>query len=160
MNTLPTVKPPKYLVCVDSESESQVALRLACAKAAARAGTVNIIHVIPPADFQTLHAVADRMRAEQLAEAQALTARLAQEVLAHCGFTPGILLREGPIGEEILAAANEDVDATMMVLGVAEHHASRGKLTGWLATQLGTKLFIPLLLVPGNLTDQQLEAVI
>ncbi len=33
-------------------------------------------------------------------------------------------------------------------------------LAAWLAGQLGHKLFIPLLMVPGNLTDHQLQSLI
>lgn len=160
MSRPPAAKPPKYLVCVDEKPESQVALRLACVKAAARGGTINLIHVVPPADFQTLHAVADRMNAERRAEAEALLQRLSAEAFAASGLVPVLILREGAIGEEIIAAALDHHDATMLVLGVGEHSASRGRLTAWLAAQLGSRLLIPLLLVPGNLTDQQLETLI
>ena len=70
-----------------------------------------------------------------------------------------LLLREGAIGEEILAGVAEDPEINMLVLGMAHHTTARGKLAAWLAGQLGNKLFVPLLMVPGNLTDQQLEAL-
>ncbi len=155
-----TAKPPRYLVCVDKRSESQVALRLASAKASARGGMLSLVHVIEKPDFQTLTGVADRMQAEQRAEAESLMQQMASEIYVKSGVTACIVLREGQIGEEILAYAAEEHDATMLVLGVAEHSASRGKLTGWLASQLGSRLLIPLLLVPGNLTDAQLENLI
>lgn len=156
----PAIKPPKFLVCVDSGAESRVALRLACEKARLRGGMIDIVHVIPPADFQSLFAVADRMQIERRQEAEQLVQKLSEEFCAPCGITPGIVLREGTIGDEIVAAALEDLDASLLVLGVAEHSASRGKLISWLAVQLGAKLFIPLMLVPGNLTDQQLQGLI
>lgn len=153
-------KPPRYLVCVDKRLESKAALRLAAAKAAARGGTLAIIHVIPPSDFQTLQTVADRMQEELRAEAEALMQALADEAYESCGVTPVIMLREGPIGDEIIAAAAEDTEATMLVLGIAEDSSSRGQLAAWLASQLGSRLLIPLLMVPGNLTDRQLAGLI
>lgn len=154
------VKPVKYLVCVDARPEAQAALRLAAAKAGARGGIVDMIHVIPPADFQTFNAVAERMLEERRAEAETLLKQRAEEINAAYGLMPSFSLREGQIGEEILAAAMEDIDVGMLVLGVAVQGASRGSLINWLASHLGTKLFIPLLLVPGNLTDQQLQALV
>jgi hypothetical protein len=159
MNTASIVRAAKYLVCVDSREESRVALRLACMKAVARGSAVGMLHVIAPTDFQTLGVVADRMREEQKLEAEQLLKNLADEASATFGIRPGIILREGIIGEEILATALEDPDVNMLVIGIAQA-TGRGTLAAWLAAQLGHKLFIPLLMVPGNLTDQQLQSLI
>lgn len=150
----------KYLVCVDAREECRVALRLACMKAQARRGAVDILHVIPPADFQTIGAVADRMREERLAEGNKLLATLAEEAASSYGIKPRMMLREGTIGEEVIAAALDDPQIIMTVLGIAAQQSGRGKLSSWLAGQLGNKMPIPLLLVPGNLTDQQLQGLI
>lgn len=150
----------KYLVCVDGRPESRVALRLACMKANARGSGVSLLHVIPPADFQTLGAIADRMREERQNEGHQLLNTLAEEARNAYGIVPSIVLREGTAGEEIIAAAQEDPDVNMIVLGIAQQSTGRGKLATWLASQLGNKLFVPLMMVPGNLTDQQLQGLI
>jgi hypothetical protein len=156
----PALKPPKYLVCVDAREESRVALRLACMKANVRGGSVDMMHVVAPADFQTLGAIADRMREERLKEGEQLLKTLADDASRAYGVRPNLILREGPTGDEILAVALEDADVIMIVLGIAQQNTGRGKLASWLAGQLGHKLFIPLLMVPGNLTDQQLESLV
>ncbi len=153
------IKATKYLVCVDSREESRVALRLACMKAAASGGSVDLLHVITPADFQTLGAIADRMREERRGEGEQLLKNLSEEANRY-GITPSLLLREGAAGDEILAAAFEDPNINMIVIGIAQHGSGRGTLAAWLAGQLGSKLFVPLLMVPGNLTDQQLQALV
>ncbi len=145
----------KFLVCVDGREESRKALTLACLQAKRRNGVVDILHVMPPADFQTLGAIADRMRAERREEAEMLLKILAEEVNKTTGITPSFVLREGEIAEEIVAAVTEDPE----VIAVAQPSATRGKLIAWLASQLGNKLLVPLMLVPGNLTDQQLEEI-
>lgn len=154
------VKATKFLVCVDGKDESKIALRLACMKANARGSRVCMLHVIAPADFQTLGAIADRMREERKAEGQALLSTLAEEAFATYGVRPDAVLREGSTGDEIIAAAFEDPDVNMIALGVAQQVSGRGKLTAWLASQLGSKLYVPLLMVPGNLTDQQLQSLV
>ena len=154
------VKSTKFLVCVDGREESKIALRLACMKANARGSRVCMLHVIQPADFQTLGAIADRMREERKAEGNQLLSTLAEEAFATYGIRPDMVLREGSTGDEIIAAAFEDPDVNMIALGVAQHTAGRGKLTAWLASQLGSKLYVPLLMVPGNLTDQQLQSIV
>ena len=155
-----TARGIKYLVCVDSRDESRVALRLACLKSNARGHRVCLLHVIPPADFQTLGNIADRMREERLQEGQQLLQTLAEEAFVTYGIRPDIVLREGSAGDEIIASTAEDPDIKMIAIGVAHHNSGRGKLTLWLASQLGSKLFVPLMMIPGNLNDQQLQTLI
>ena len=150
----------KYLVGVDRHAESRVALRLACMKANARGSRVIVVHVVEPADFQTLGAIADRMREERKQEGQQLLSQLAEEAYATYGIKPQTILREGATGDEILETVLADIDVNMIVIGIAEHGTGRGKLAAWLASQLGSKLLVPLLMVPGNLTDQQLQSAI
>ncbi len=156
----PPFRPAKYLVCVSDTAEARVALKLACLKARGSAGLVEMLHVIPPADFQTLSSVADIIREEQRGEAEGFMSRIAEEANAVCGILPRMLIREGQIGEGILAALESDAEIDMLVLGAAENAKGKGTLIAWLAQQLGGKLQVPLLLVPGNLTDQQLLALV
>ena len=153
-------KPAKYLVCVDQRDESHAALRLACMKARLRRGSVEILHIIPPSDFQTLGMIADRMREERRTDAQTLLARLSQEAQETFGIIPQQTLREGSVGEEIISYAMDGPDITMLVIGTAQQGGERGTLAAWLASQLGDKLLLPLLMVPGNLTDYQLERLV
>ena len=152
----PVSKAVKYLVCVDHRPESWAALRLGCLKAQARGGKVDVLHIIAPADFQTLGAVADRMREERRKEGEQLLAKLANDAATLYGIAPNIILREGETGDEIIEASLQDPDIIMVVIGIAQQHASRGSLAAWLAAQRGSRMFTPLLMVPGNLTDQQL----
>lgn len=154
-----TESPLKFLVCVDGRAESKVALRLACIKAAKRQGLVDILHVIEPAEAQSLFGVTEKMREERVEEAQLLLnelSHMAEEITLE---PPTLLLREGPIGETIVQVAEEDEGVNMLVLGVATSSSSRGKLVAWLSTQLGDKLLMPIMLVPGNLTDQQIVEI-
>lgn len=160
MTTPSNKKPVKFLVCIDTREECWAALRLACMKALVRNGAVDMLHVIPPGDFQTLGTIADRMREEQRAEGEKLLNKLANDVATTYGLAPGKLLREGTPGEEIIAVAKSDSSIITVVLGIAQDHAGRGKLASWLAGQLGGKLFTPLLMVPGKLTDEQLQQLV
>ncbi len=148
--------PLKFLVCVDQRPESEVALRLACIKAAKRNGLVDILHVMEPPEAQTLLHVSEKIREEQIEEAQILLNKLAQVAEEITHKKPNLMLREGPIGETIVQVAQEDNGVNMLVLGVATSGSSRGQLVAWLSTQLGEKLMMPMMLIPGNLTEQQI----
>ncbi len=151
----------RYLVCVDGRPECRTALRLACMKAQARTGHITLLHVTPPVDFQTLGAVADRMRTERMREGEALLAQLSAEAEENFSITPTLLLTEGAAGEKIIEVAMSDPNIVILVLGITQQQQSgKGKLSGWLAGQLGGSLLVPTLMVPGNLTDEQLSKLV
>lgn len=153
------IAPPKFLVCVDQHEESVAALKFACLKAITRGVVVEVVHILPPADFQTLGAIADRMSEERKAEGELLLKRLSEEAQRLYGITPGLTLREGSVGDELIRLIEEMKDVSVLVVGTAMHMKGRGKLAAWLAQQLGQKLFIPLLMVPGNLSDDQIRVL-
>lgn len=151
----------RYLVCVDGRKECRVALRMACMKAQARGGQITLLNVVPPADFQTLGSIADRMRIERLQEGETLLASLSDEAQGDFGITPTLLLLEGSAGEKIVETAMNDPNIVILVVGISQNqHSGVGKLSAWLIGQLNTTLFIPILMVPGNLTDQQLSNLV
>ena len=151
---------PKFLVCVDAHDESIAAMKFACLKAANRGAEVELIHIIAPVDFQTLGIIADRMSEERKKEGEALLQRMEREALTHYGITPTLTLKQGSAGEELLKTIEEKNDFSILIIGTALHTKGRGKLAAWLAQQLGQRLFIPLVMVPGNLTEEQLEALV
>ncbi len=150
-------KSGKYLVCVDKSESARVALHFACKKALKAGGSVEILNVIPPADVQSLFGIADKMREEQRQEAEILVKSISESAFQYAGMTPSVQIREGRLGEEILNAALEDSNVNVLVLGASPESSGRGKLIAWLAGKLADRLLVPMMLVPGNLTDLQIE---
>ena len=132
-------------------------MKFACLKAITRGADVELIHIVLPVDFQTLGIIADRMAEERKAEGEKLLARMQNEARALYGVTPKTILRQGAAGEELLKLVEEHGNYSILIIGTAHHTKGRGKLAAWLAQQLGQKLFIPLVMVPGNLSDDQLR---
>ena len=73
--------------------------------------------VIAHAEFQHWMAVADVMRDEQREEAEHLLQELGAEVNEWAGVMPELNVREGRIGDEILAAVEEDPSINFLVVG-------------------------------------------
>ena len=147
----------RFLVCVDRCPQSRVAARYACWRARNTGGTVSLLHVIEPPEFQHWAAVGDVMDAERREEAGHLLDDLSLEVNDWAGVRPSLSVREGEIGEEILAAVKEDSDIDVLVIGAAEPGDRRFSLITFLAEKLLGHLRVPLVVVPGNLTDEQIS---
>ena len=146
-----------FLVCVAHDDHSAVAARFAAMRAQNSGGAVALLHVTHPPEFQHWAAVGERMREETREAAEGMLERLAGEVETMLGTKPSLHLREGRIGEEILGYIDESESINLLVVGAAPPDDGHGSLISWLAGQLAGRLNIPLVVVPGNLSDQQLR---
>lgn len=146
----------KFLVCVDRRPQSRVAVRYACRRAKNTDGSVSLLHVIEPPEFQHWAAVGDVMEDERREDAEQLLNDLSIEVNDWAGVRPELIVREGEIGEEILAQATEDPEIDVLVVGAAAPTDKSFSLITFLAGKLLGHLAVPLVVVPGNLTDEQI----
>jgi len=145
----------KFLVCVDGSPPSKVAVHYACRRAKNTGGRVALLHVIQPADFRHWSGVEDLMQEERWGEAEKLLQDLAADVNAWAGVMPELLVREGRIGDEILNLLEEDASVDLLCVG-SNPSEGRGKLVSFLAGHLAGRLKIPLVIIPGTLTDEQI----
>lgn len=136
----------KYIVCVTDNEASRAALLHASRLANHESSLVEVLHVLPPSDFQSLYLVADKMLEERRQEAEAMLAKLMDEVYRQTGIIPSIHIRAGNIGEEIAAVARASEPDTTLVLGNSPQ--AKGGLAAWLQAHQGDKFTLPVLLVP------------
>ena len=146
-----------FLVCVDESTECRVAMRFAGLRAKYSSGHVALLYVIEPGEFEHWMAVADLMREEQRQAAEELLQSLAAEVYDISGKMPVLHVREGRKGEQVLKLIAEDPSISIMVLGAAPDGEGSNELVRQLTAELTKRLRIPLAIVPGNLTDEQLR---
>ncbi len=152
-------KKVNYLVCVNNEKYSELALHFACNLAVKNNGSIIIMHVIEPADYQTIGAIADKMREEKFSEAEDLLKKLAKKVHDWSGITPVFLVKEGLIENEIISLVERDTSINMLVVGVSPKASMKSKVIPPIVAALGNKLHIPMLIVPGNMTNRKMEEV-
>jgi len=64
------------------------------------------------------------------------------------------------VGEEILGLIEEDPDIAILVLGASAENEGPGPLVSMLASKGAGGYPIPVTIVPGNLTDEEINALI
>ncbi|MGB0382806.1 MAG: universal stress protein, partial [Alphaproteobacteria bacterium] len=67
------------------------------------------------------------------------------------------VIREGRVRDEVLAELDEDKDIRILVLGAATDGEGPGPLVVSLAGELSGGLRVPISIVPGHLTDLQID---
>lgn len=148
----------KFLVVLDDSRECLNAMRFAAMRAAHTGGGVEILSVIPPDEFNHWIGVADIMRAETRERIEVHYDVFAKWMRDRQGVDPGLIIREGEPMTEILAQVNEDSDIGVLVLGASTGKNGPGPLVSALSKSAGS-LPIPVTIVPGDLTKEQLEAI-
>lgn len=145
------LKNKTYLVCVNSAEYSQTALQFACDLARQSQAAILLLHVVEPADYQTLGSVADKMRQEKHAESQTLLQELASKAHAWSQIMPMVMMREGFIEDEIIKVIAADPSITMLITGTSPQHSKKSKIIPQLVGALGGKLRVPMVVVPGEM---------
>ena len=148
-----------FLVVVDQTEEMQVALRYACRRAEHTEGRVALLHVIEPADFQHWMSVGDLMREEARSEAELLLQKMAAQVNEASGKLPVLYLREGNRRDELLKLIDEEPSISILVLGANVGQRGPGPLISALTGKFVSKLHIPMTVVPGNLSDAEVDSI-
>lgn len=149
-----------FLVVVDATEEHRKALRFAALRARNTGGRVALLYVIEPTEFQHLMSVEDLMREERRQEAEALLTRISAEVQVLSGLTPVYYLREGSVRDELLKLIKEERSISVLVLAAGtDKKKGPGPLVTQLAGKLSGTLPVPITIVPGNLSDEEIDSL-
>ncbi len=156
--------PPKssgrvFLAVVDNSPELGVALRYACVRAKKTGGRVALLYVIEPADFQQWAGVNDLMREEARQEAEQTLQKMAADVQKLSAAMPVLYVREGARRDELLKLIDEEPTISILVLGAATGPRGPGPLVSALTSKFVGRLRVPVTIVPGNLSLEDVDNV-
>ena len=150
---------PKLLVVIDNTEECDRAVYFASRRAARIGGNVVMLRVVETHDqSQQWLGVADIMRAEAHDEASAELAKYAARAEGIAGIKAECAVREGDKTEEILKIIDEDEDIFILVLAAGTSAEGPGPLVTTIGRTAGDYP-IPLAIVPGHLSDEEIDAL-
>jgi nucleotide-binding universal stress UspA family protein len=148
----------KYLVVIDDTPECDRAVYWAARRAGRTKSAVVMLRLIEPGDRnQQWLGVADLMQAEQMEAAKKLLDKYAARAERIAGVKVDRVIREGAASEQIIKLIDEDADIGILVLGAGTSAEDPGPLVSNVAKFAGT-FPIPLAIVPGHLSDEDIDA--
>ena len=148
----------KFLVVLDDSRECLNAMRFAAIGAARSGGSVQILSIIPPEEFQHWIGVGEIMREEARERIHVHFEVFAKWMRERKNVHPELVIREGEAVSEILAQIREDPDIGNLVLGAGADKAGPGPLVTQLS-RLSGSLPVPITVVPGSLPKERLEKI-
>lgn len=156
---VPHDSPNVFLVVVDNSPEMKVALRWACLRARRTGGRVGLLRVVDKADFQHWAAVGNLMREEARKEAEQLLMEYAGLATQIHGNIPILYIREGDIKKAVVELIDEEPQIRTLVLAASAGGKGPGPIVSHLMKRIIGGLRIPVTVVPGSLSDEQIDAL-
>lgn len=147
-----------YLVVVDDSAEARIALRFAARRAAKTGGRVEVLGIVEPQDFVQFGGVQAAIEQEQRLRIEGVVSASVGEFLDESGVEANIIVQQGEVVRTVrdYLAGREDVAA--LVLGAAPS-GSPGPLVAHFTGNDAGKLPCPVMIIPGSLSDERLEAL-
>jgi nucleotide-binding universal stress UspA family protein len=148
-----------FLLVVDESEEFSNAMRFAWQRANKTGGRVALLYVIQRAEFQHWLGVGKLMEEERRQEAEELLNVVSATVQAKTGKMPLIFLREGKLDEEVIKLVDEEASISVLVLGASISDEGPGTLVSHITGKFAGRLRVPVTIVPGNLTPEEIDAI-
>jgi hypothetical protein len=85
--------------------------------------------------------------------------KLSGEVADLCGSLPIVHIREGRRRDELMALLDEEPSISILVLAAGTGAEGPGPLVTQLVGKMSGKMRVPVTVVPGSLSDEQIAAL-
>jgi len=144
-----------YLVIMDETEEALRALRFASRRAMKTGGSVHILALVPRENFNAFGAIQATIEEEARDRAEMVASSAAGSIFAESGKMPVISVRTGDAQGVIKDYLVEHPEVAALVLGAARE-GGPGPLVSHFSTHAGA-LPCPLFIVPGSLTDEDID---
>lgn len=152
----------KFLLVIDDSQEVDAALFYAASRIKHSSGSIVMVYVVEPQQFQHWIKVREAQLEEETQKAKAMF-RLARRKLNQAGFediSSEEVVCEGVKSEALEKLIDEDEDIAILVLGAASGSEGPGPLVSSLAAGTAAGTFpIPITIVPGNLEFEEIIAL-
>ncbi len=150
---------PKYLVIVDGTPESDRAIVYAARRASRIGGGMVMVAITDNSEFHHWLGVGNIMREEAEEAAAELLDKAASRSQDVAGINPEKIIRTGNRADEIKALINEDEDIAFLVLAASSDSEGPGPLVTLLASSAAGTFPVPVVIVPGDMSDEEISAL-
>jgi len=150
----------RVLLCVvDDTDELSVALQFAALRANRTGAHIGLLYVIEQAtEFQHWSSIGDLMRAEAQAEAERVLTRAANHIRQWNQEPPVYYIREGDRRDAVIEQIKDDPSIAFLIMGAATGRDGSGPLVTALTGRWVGQLHIPIVIVPGNVSAEEIES--
>ena len=148
-----------YLVIADGAKEFNIAAYYAAKIALARRGSVSIAHITNLHDFMHWGKVEALMLQDLRLQAEKDLWQAAKEIHEDHGIFPCLYIQEGQFIEKIVDIIEENKNIRALILAGSTNSNNQGPLVSYFTGKGMNRLRIPLIIVPGHLDKEAIDAI-
>ena len=147
-----------YLVVVDDSAESRVALRFAARRALKTDGKIEVLGIVEPQDFVQFGGVQNAIEEEQRLRIEGVVSSAVGEILDQSGLEANVIIRQGEAVRTVRDYLEGRDEVAALVLGAAPSGNPGPLVANFTGNDAGL-LPCPVMIIPGSLADERLEAL-
>ena len=149
-----------FLVVADDSKELHQAIYYAARRAATAGGEIALFRCVEPIEGQLWGGGSEIMGAETEPASKKLLLELSGYFGKLGAPKPKTFVRKGVVHEELFNLINTEESIRVLVLGVSIEHGNPGPLINYIINKGSNLCRVPITIVPGNLSDEQIDALI
>ncbi len=145
-----------FLVIVDSTQEFLSAVDYASQFANAEDGYVALLHVIEHTPVSGWQSIEEQVKKEARAQAERMIWDAAGQVIESTGKIPMVCIEEGDRADLIVKTIEDNKNIVALVLASAIGTSKPGPLVSYFSGKGLSRLPVPLLIIPGHLSESDI----
>ncbi len=149
----------KFLIVIDESVEFKKAIYFAAKRAINTNGTLSMLYIIDPATNAQWSTIENLIEQEATSEAKKKCRYWANEIKNTFNIETEIILKLGDKVEEILKLVQEDKSIRFIVLASSPNNEDPGPIIKAITGKKIKNLSIPVVIVPGSMTEKDIDLI-
>ena len=149
----------KFLVVVDDSDELKNAIYFAVNRAIHTEGKLSLLYIVDPAIDAQWARIENLIEQEATSEAKKICRGWSQKIKKRFNIESEIIIKIGDRTEELLKLVKEDSNIRFLVLASSANNENPGPLITSLTGKKIKDLSIPIVIVPGSLSEKDIDLI-
>ena len=147
----------KFLVVIDNSQELSNAIYFAANRAIHTEGKLSLLYIVDPAMNAQWARVENLIEQEETSEAKKLCREWAQKIKKRFNIESEIIIKIGDRIDELMKLIEEDESIRFLVLASSPNNENPGPIIEELTGKRIKDLAIPIVIVPGSLSEKDID---
>ena len=149
----------KFLIVIDESKELEKAIYFAAKRAIHTDGKLSLLYIVDPAVNAQWSRIENLIEQEATSEAKKLCRGWAQKIKSRFDIDSEVIIKMGDRCEELLKLVEEDKSIRFLVLASSANNEEPGPLIKALTGKKIKELSIPMVIIPGSLSEKEIDLI-
>ena len=149
----------KFLIVIDESKELEKAIYFAANRAIHTEGELSLLYIVDPAVNAQWSRIENLIEQEATSEAKKLCRIWSQKIKSRFGIESEVIIKMGDRCEELLKLVKEDKNIRFLVLASSANNEEPGPLIKALTGKKIKNLSIPMVIIPGSLSEKDIDLI-